>query len=118
MQFLIVGLDREDDKATERRMTVRQDHIALGNELLEAGNLWFGAALYDEAGTINGSMYLVDFKDENELQAWLDREPYVRAGVWQDIQVRHANVRDPWQFSRSREFYEKRAESSNQLSRW
>ncbi len=108
MQFLIVGLDGTDGKATERRLAARQMHIEKGDELLEAGNLWFGAALLDEAGQMNGSMYLVDFDDEAALQQWLDEEPYIKGGVWQTLEVRRASVRDPWQFSRPRAFYEAR----------
>jgi uncharacterized protein YciI len=108
MQFLIIGLDGTDEKAMERRLAVREAHIKLGEEFRQAGNLWFGSALLDESGKMNGSMYLVDFQDEKELHAWLDREPYVTGDVWKTVEVRPANVRDPWQFSRSREFYEKR----------
>jgi len=108
MQFLVIGLDGTDADAKERRLAARQRHIAMGEELRRAGNLWFGAALLNEAGDMNGSMYLVDFKDRAELQKWLDREPYITGGVWQTVDVRNANVREPWQFSRPRKFYEAR----------
>src|SRR5207248_2809172 len=99
MQFLVIGLDGTDAEAGARRAAVRQQHIDLGEQLRQVGNLWFGAALLDDSGGMNGSMYLVDFASRAELQAWLDREPYVTGGVWQSIEVRRASVRDPWQFS-------------------
>jgi uncharacterized protein YciI len=108
MQFLVIGLDGTDADAPARRRAARPKHIELGDKLLQSGNLWFGAALFDESGNMNGSMYLVDFTSEEEVQAWLRDEPYMTGGVWMSVDVRRANVRNPWQFSRPREFYEKR----------
>lgn len=108
MQFLVIGLDGTDAGAKERRQAARPTHIALGEELLQAGNLWYGAALFDQDGSMNGSMYLVDFPDQAAVQAWLTREPYVTGGVWKTIDIRPANVREPWQFNRPREFFEMR----------
>jgi len=36
MQFTIIGLDGKDEKALERRLAVRDAHIALGEELLKS----------------------------------------------------------------------------------
>ena len=108
MQFLVIGLDGIDPDAKARRLAARPHHIQLGYELLQSGNLWYGAALLDEAGNMSGSMYFVDFKNEEELKEWLAREPYVTGGVWKTVDVRRASVRDPWQFNRSRDFFEAR----------
>ena len=109
MQFLVIGLDADDEQAAERRQAARSAHIALGNQLVEAGNLWYSGALLNEAGEMNGSVYLVDFADLQELEEWLEREPYVAGGVWAMREVRRCMVRDPWQFSRPRSFFESRA---------
>lgn len=111
MQFLVIGLDGKDENATKRRQAARQAHIETGEKLLKSGNLWFGSALLDDQGNMNGSMYLVDFKDRSELDLWLKTEPYVTGDVWRTIEIRAANVRDPWQFSRPKEFYERRISS-------
>jgi uncharacterized protein len=108
MQFLVVGLDGTDAKAMDRRIAARPAHLELMEELRQSGNLWFGSVLLDEAGNMNGSVYFVDFRNEQELQTWLDRDPYISGEVWKDVQVRHATVRNPWQFNRPREFYEAR----------
>jgi uncharacterized protein YciI len=108
MQFLVVGLDGKDADAKQRRAAARPMHIELGDELLASGNLWYGAALIDDAGQMIGSMYFVDFPNRTEFEAWLEREPYVVGDVWKTITVHPANVRDPWQFNRPRDFFEKR----------
>ncbi len=107
MQFVVIGLDGTDEKALERRMAVRADHIAMGDKLLESGNLWYGAALLNEDGTMKGSMYVVSFPSEKELQEWLTVEPYVVGKVWQDLTIHKSNTRDPWQFNHPKEFFEK-----------
>jgi hypothetical protein len=39
MQFVIIGLDGTDEEVPSRRQVVRQDHITMGDKLLESGNL-------------------------------------------------------------------------------
>lgn len=105
MQFLVVGLDGKDKKARERRAVSRGDHIKLGDELVVSGNVWYGAALLDDEGNMNGSAFFVDFPSEKELNEWLKKEPYVVAKVWKKINIYRCSTRDPWQFNRSKEFY-------------
>lgn len=105
MQFVIVGLDGTDKDAPARRQAVRQDHIAMGDKLLESGNLWYGAALLNDDGSMKGSMYVVSFPSEKGLQEWLDNEPYIKGGVWKDIAIHKSNTRDPWQFNRPEEWF-------------
>ena len=107
MQFLVIGMDGTDDDALNRRLTVRADHIALGDRLLASGNMWYGSALLDDAGKMKGSMLLMDFPSEAALQEWLAKEPYITGDVWQSVQIHKCNVRDPWQFNRPKEFFEK-----------
>ena len=85
MQFIIISLDGTDDKAQERRARVRQDHIDLGEHLRQAGNMWYGAALLHDDGSMKGSMILVDFQSEKELHEWLKTEPYIVGEVWKDV---------------------------------
>lgn len=108
MQFVVIGMDGKDEKAQERRAKVRDQHIRMGDELLKKGNLWYGAALLNDDDTMKGSMYVVDFKDEQELQEWLKVEPYVVGEVWKEITIHKSNTRDPWEFNRPKEFFEKK----------
>jgi len=109
MQFVIIGLDGTDKKAHERRQKVRQAHIDRGEELRRSGNMWYGAALLHDDGSMKGSMILVDFPSEKELNEWLAEEPYVVGDVWRDITIHKSNTREPWQFNRPREWFEKRS---------
>jgi uncharacterized protein len=106
MQFIVIGLDGVDSEAAERRSKVRQNHIDMGEELRRAGNMWYGAALLHDDGTMKGSMILVDFLSEKELHEWLDKEPYVIGDVWRDITIHKSSTREPWQYNRSQEWFE------------
>lgn len=111
MQFLVLGFDGSDGDAPARRQAVRPSHIARGDELLAAGDLWYGAALTGDDGSMIGSMYMVDFADREALDHWLVTEPYVTGDVWRKIEIHPCVSRNPWQFSRPREFFEDRQSS-------
>lgn len=111
MQFLIIGRDGKDSKALERRLKVRPAHIERGEKLRQAGNFWYGAALWGDNDQMIGSMLLMDFPSEKELHEWLKDEPYITGKVWEKIEIQKCNVRDPWLFNRPQEWFEARQKS-------
>ncbi len=108
MQFVVVGIDGTDDAAPARRRAVRQDHIAMGEKLLASHNLWYGAALLNDDGSMKGSLYVVNYSSEEELHEWLDKEPYVIGDVWRDITIQKSNTREPWQYSHNQDWFEEK----------
>lgn len=87
MQYLIIAKDGTDDKALERRMAARPDHVNYGAEAVKRGEQVIAAALLDPEGNMRGSAMIVDFENETELKKWLDTEAYVKGNVWKDIDV-------------------------------
>ena len=87
MQFMIVAYDGTDEGALNRRLAVRDSHIAGAIALKNKGNLIAGGAILDDAGRMIGSTTYVDFESRAELDAWLERDPYVTGDVWRDITV-------------------------------
>jgi len=87
MQFMIVAYDGTDEGALNRRLAVRDSHIAGAIELKNKGNLIAGGAILDDAGRMIGSTTYVDFESRAELNAWLERDPYVTGDVWRDITI-------------------------------
>ncbi|MCA9344068.1 hypothetical protein KC947_03935 [Candidatus Saccharibacteria bacterium] len=108
MQFVVIGLDGTDKDALARRQAARQDHIKMGDELLASGNLWYGAALLHDDGSMKGSMYVMNFNSEDELQKYLKKEPYIVGDVWREVTIHKSNTRDPWQFNRDEAWFENR----------
>ncbi|MBR1870155.1 MAG: hypothetical protein IJ799_08865 [Bacteroidales bacterium] len=79
----------------EKRMAVRPRHLEgmarLGEHVICAGGL------LDEAGKMKGSVLIMDFADQSELDAYLSSEPYVQEHVWEKIEVERMNVVIPRQ---------------------
>src|SRR5438067_1379046 len=113
MQFLVIGKDAKDKKAKERRMAARDAHLKLGDEMEKSGERWYGCVMLDDKGTMIGSMAVMDFPSENELQRWLQREPYMVGKAWKTLEVYKCNVKNPWKFNRPQSFFEER-EKRNQ----
>ncbi len=88
MQFLIIAYDGKDANAQNRRTAARPAHIDDAQSLKENGNILIGGAILDENDNMIGSSLIVEFNDRAALDAWLENDPYVTGGVWQDISVK------------------------------
>ena len=88
MQFLVLGYDGKDAEALERRMAVREQHLA-GSERMYAEGRWQDSgALLDDEGTMIGSFIVCDYASRETLESqWLNHEPYVTGGVWKRIEI-------------------------------
>lgn len=87
MQWLIIARDGTDPGARERRLAARPAHLENAARLQAAGHLLIGGALVDDAGNMIGSACVAQFATRAELDAWLESDPYVTSGVWQDIEI-------------------------------
>jgi uncharacterized protein YciI len=92
MQFLLIAHDGDDDGALNRRLQAREQHIALGDEMVANGSMLYGGALLDEQEKMIGSVLVLDFPTRQELDAWLKIEPYVLGDVWRRIDVQPFRV--------------------------
>lgn len=110
MQFVVIGIDGIDDGAAQRRQAMRRQHIDLGEQLRQSGNMWYGAALLHDDGSMKGSMLVLDFPSEDALHEWLKQEPYVTGKVWHEVTIHKSNTRDPWQFNRDQAWFVDRLE--------
>jgi uncharacterized protein len=108
MQFLIIGKDGKDKKAQDRRMAAREAHLKLGDEMEASGERWYGCVMLDDNLTMIGSMAVLDFPSEKELQEYLKKEPYIVGKVWETVEVTKCNVKRPWKFNRPQSFFESR----------
>ncbi|HEX9462146.1 MAG TPA: YciI family protein [Alphaproteobacteria bacterium] len=87
-QFLVLAYDGTDADAPARRRRVRGLHFEGIKPMVERGELRAAGAILDDAGTMIGSAIFADFPSRTALDAWLAREPYVKEGVWQRIEVK------------------------------
>ena len=87
MQFLVTAYDGKDADAPARRQAVREEHLRGAEEMYKTGALLYAAAILNDDGGMAGSVLIMDFESRASLQNWLDGEPYVTGGVWQEIRV-------------------------------
>jgi len=90
VQFLVTGHDARDSR--ERRLMLREEHIALARKLQAAGNLLYGVAMLDDEGQPCGSVLVAEFESRAGLDEWLGREPYVTGKVWERVEVKYCRV--------------------------
>lgn len=88
MRYIVHAYDFTDEQAQERRLAARPQHFERARQLKEEGHFVLGGALLSSQGTMMGSLLLVEFDNENDLQLWLDTEPYVVGRVWEKIDVK------------------------------
>jgi len=86
--YVVHAYDGTDPNAPARRMAVRPAHFDGARRLKAEGHFILGGALLDPDGRMIGSMMLLDFANETELQAWLAWEPYVQNKVWERIDIK------------------------------
>ena len=91
-QYLVTGYDYTDEGALERRMNVRPHHLDGLKELKEKGAYIIGGAMLDDGGKMIGSVMIMDFRTEEELEAWKKGEPYITQKIWETIDVKPFKV--------------------------
>ena len=92
MQYIVTGYDHTDEDAIKRRLNVRPLHLEHAKAAKQAGNLISAAAMLNENGDAVGSVMIMQFATEEEMEAWKSNEPYVTQGVWKTVDVKPARV--------------------------
>ncbi|MGA0559639.1 YciI family protein [Larkinella sp. VNQ87] len=88
MRYVVHAYDYTDEQAMDRRMAVRPAHFDGARRLKANGNFVLGGALLDPDGKMIGSLMVVDFDSEEQLNDWLQADPYVTGKVWERIDVK------------------------------
>src|SRR5687768_13334149 len=92
MWYTIMGRDAEN--SLEKRSAARPQHLARLQALREAGRLLLAGphpAIDSEdpgpAG-FTGSLIIAEFASLQEAQAWAEADPYIQAGVYNQVDVK------------------------------
>jgi len=91
-QYLVTGYDYTDEGAVKRRMDVRGHHLDGVRELKAKGNYLFGGAVLNEEGQMIGSVMILQFETEEELEAWKAGEIYITQKIWESVDVKPYKV--------------------------
>ncbi|HEY9533518.1 MAG TPA: YciI family protein [Mucilaginibacter sp.] len=93
-QYLITAYDYTDEGAFDRRMGVRPHHLDGARDLKAKGNYVIGGAMINEEGKMIGSVMILQFKNEEELEAWKQGEPYITQKIWESVDIKPFKVAD------------------------
>lgn len=93
-QYLITGYDYTDAGALQRRMNIRPHHLDGVKALKQSGNYILGGAILNEEGNMIGSVLILQFETEEELEAWKKNEPYITQKIWESVDVKPYRVAD------------------------
>lgn len=92
--YVIHAYDYPDSLA--HRMVVRPAHFDFVRQLKARGQFILGGALLNDADQMIGSMLILSFDTDEQLQQYLLTDPYIVENVWEKIDVkpfREADVR-------------------------
>ena len=91
-QYLITGYDYTDAGALQRRMNVRPHHLDGAKLLKENGNFIIGGAILNDEGQMAGSVMIMQFETEEELETWKQSEPYITQNIWESVDIKPFKV--------------------------
>jgi uncharacterized protein YciI len=92
MWYAIISQDVEN--SLEKRLSVRPAHLERLKELQNEGRLLIAgphpAIDSEDPGSegFTGSLVVAEFSSLADAQAWADKDPYIDAGVYQQVTVK------------------------------
>ena len=92
MFYAIISQDVEN--SLEQRLRARPDHLQRLQQLKDEGRLLLAgphpAIDSDDPGAagFSGSLVVAQFPSLEEAQAWADADPYIEAGVYEQVTVK------------------------------
>ena len=87
-QYLVTAYDYTDDGALQRRMDVRPQHLDGVRDLKRNGNYIIGGAMLNDEGHMIGSVMILQFETEEELEVWKKTDPYITQKIWETVEVK------------------------------
>jgi len=93
-QYLITAYDYTDAGALERRTNVRPIHFEGARELKKSSNFIFGGAILNDEGKMIGSVMVMQFATEEQLEHWKQTEPYITQKIWESYEIKPFKVAD------------------------
>ena|SRR5579872_6081616 len=88
--FVLSYIDKPNSLAL--RMATREAHLAYANGGLNAVKVKLGGPFLDDEGNMAGSLIIVDAPDLSAVNEFSRNDPYVKAGLFQSVDIRPFRV--------------------------
>jgi len=92
--MLYAFISQDVENSLEKRLSVRDQHVARLNELKDEGRLIIAGphpaidSPTREMRGFTGSLIVAEFESLSAAQAWADSDPYIDAGVYEKVIVK------------------------------
>lgn len=86
--FVLHCLDKPDSLAL--RMATRERHLAYVQS--RAADLKIAGPMFDDAGQMAGSMFILDVADKAAAEAFNAADPYTQAGLWRQVELNPVKI--------------------------
>jgi uncharacterized protein YciI len=94
VQFLLMARDRPGPEGLARRDELRAAHAESISARFRAGDVLFGAGIYDDEGVVIGSVIILDMASRAAVDEYLATEPFHTGELWTDVAVDELKVPD------------------------
>ena len=94
MKFSVIAWDKPGAEGVALRDELRDAHMESITRRFHDGNVLFGAGFYDDEGVVRGSLVILDVPSRADVDAYLESEPFQRAGLWATVEVSELRVPD------------------------
>ena len=86
--FVLFCLDKAD--SLDLRMATRERHLAYVQS--RAPDIKIAGPMFDDAGQMAGSMFVLDVADKAAAEAFSAADPYTQAGLWRQVELKAVKV--------------------------
>ena len=86
--FVLHCLDKAD--SLDLRMATRERHLAYVQS--RAADVKIAGPMFDDAGAMAGSMFILDVADKAAARAFSDADPYTQAGLWRQVELNPVKI--------------------------
>lgn len=93
-QYLVTAYDYTHEDALQNRIKTRPHHLVDAKDLKEKGNFIIGGAILNDDGKMIGSVMVLQFETDEELEAWKKDEPYITQNVWETVDIKPFKMAD------------------------
>ncbi|MBE6021051.1 MAG: hypothetical protein E7228_04850 [Clostridiales bacterium] len=91
MYFKINAYDGTDKDALSRRKNARPRHLQNMIRVMQTYSIPCAGGILNDEGTPIGSYLIMEFPSREDLDKYLENEPYVTEKVWEKIEIEICN---------------------------
>src|SRR5215471_10195841 len=94
MIFMLTARDKPGPTGVALRDELRAAHMERITARFHAGDVLFGAGIYDDEGVVRGSIIILEMPSRAAIDGYLETEPFQMGGLWSAVEVNELKTAD------------------------